>query len=314
MDKVPQLRNGLSALAVGILLGTFASCLALANPILPGDVLISNHTGSNVQLLDPTTSAVSTLVSVPGTPIGLAFDGSQNLYINVGNGIERYNPNTAVLTTGFFTGSGQREGLAFDPITQTLFSVSFGGNHIEQVDLSGNLVRTITIPGSGDLLGVTARNGTLIVTDFGNGNVYLSTTSSPTSFTTIGNVDPFNTYAADINAAGDIFVNDFAGSMDEFHFNGVTWVRSTFITGLSGPDNGLSIADDGSFTVSQFGANEVTIFNSDGTLRHNYPGVMSPDELTVWAPMRTTGVPEPNSLILLISGIFGLWLLARRQL
>jgi hypothetical protein len=277
-------------------------------------VLISNHTGNNVQLLDPTTGIVSTLVSVSGTPIGLAFDGSQNLYINVGSGIQRYNPNTATLDTTFFTGSGAREGLAFDPITQTLFSVSFGGNHIEQVDLNGHLIRNITIPGTTDLLGVTARNGNLIVTDLGTGNVYTSTTSNPTTFTTIGNVDPGNTYAADINAAGEIFVNDFAGLMDRFHFNGTTWVKSTFITGLSGPDNGLSIGDDGSFTVSQFNANEVTIFNSDGTLRHNYPGVISPDELTVWSPVRTVGTPEPSSFILLASGIFGLGLLARRLL
>ena len=311
---IQQLRNGLGTSALVMLLGCFGSSNALATTIVPGDVLISNHTGSNVQLLDPITGTVSTVVSVSGTPIGLAFDASQNLYINVGSGIQRYNPATNTLDTSFFTGSGQREGLAFDPMTQTLFSVSFGGNHIEQVDLNGNLVRTITIPGSTELLGVTARSGNLIVTDFGTGNVYKSTTSNPTTFTTIGNVDPGNTYAPDINAAGDVFVNDFAGVMDRFHFNGTTWVKSTFITGLSGPDNGLSIADDGSFTVSQFNANEVTIFNSDGTLRRNYPGVISPDELTVWAPGRVAMTPEPGSVILLASGIVGLCLLDRRLL
>ena len=168
---IQQLRNGIGTSALVMLLGGFGSSHALAT-ILPGDVLISNHTGDNVQLLDPGTGNVSTLVSVSSTPIGLAFDGSQNLYINVGSGIQRYNPTTNTLDTTFFSGSGQREGLAFDPVTQTLFSVSFGGNHIEQVDLSGNLVRTITIPGSTDLLGVTARGGNLIVTDLGTGNVY----------------------------------------------------------------------------------------------------------------------------------------------
>lgn len=305
---------GVLACAVGL----FGSSVLMADPIQPGDVLISNHSGSNVQLLDPTTGNVSTLVDVPGTPIGLAFDGSKNLYINVNNGIEKYDPATATLNTSFFTGSGQREGLTFDPVTKTLFSVSFGNNLIEQVDLAGNLIRTITIPGSTRVLGVTARGGVLIVTDFGNGNVYLGNTTTPTSFTTIGNVDPGNTYGADINAAGDIFVNDFAGKMDKFHFDGTSWVKSTFITGLIGPDNGLSIGDDGSFTVSQYYADEVTIFNSDGSLRKNYPGVISPDELVVFAPIRSSGggggtVPEPSSIVLLGSTLLlaGVWLRQR---
>ena len=306
--------RSIGTLSGTIFLSVFAGSLSPAATILPGDILISNHGGSNVQLLDPTTGIVSTLVSVSATPIGLAFDGSQNLYINVGTGIQKYNPNTDTLTASFFTGVGQREGLAFDTSTQDLFSVSFGANHIEQVDLAGNLVRTITIANSSDLLGVTARNGTLIVTDFSNGSVFLGNTLNPTSFTTIGTVDAGNTYAADINAAGDIFVNDFAGSMVKFHFNGTTWVKTTFISGLSGPDNGLAIGDDGSFTVSQFNANTVSIFNSDGSLRHNYTGVSSPDELTVWAPVRSGGsVPEPGSIILLSIGILGLGALNRRR-
>jgi PEP-CTERM motif len=307
--------RSIGTLSGAIFLSVFAGSLSLASTILPGDILISNHTGSNVQLLNPTTGIVSTLVSVSGTPIGLAFDGSQNLYINVGNGIQKYNPNTNTLNASFFTGVGQREGLAFDSLTQDLFSVSFGANAIEQVDLAGNLVRTINIANSSDLLGVTARDGTLIVTDYSNGNVYLGNTLNPTSFTTIGTVDPGNTYAADINAAGDIFVNDFAGSTVKFHFNGTTWVKTIFISGLNGPDNGLAIGDDGSFTISQFGANSVTVFNSDGSLRHNYTGVASPDELTVWAPVRSggTSTPEPSSILLLSIGVLGLGALKRRR-
>lgn len=294
---------------------------SFADPIQPGNILISNHGGNNIQLLDPTTGTVTTLLSVSSTPIGLAFDGSNNLYINVDQGIQVYNPTTATLNTSFFTGIGQREGLAFDSVTQNLFSVSYGANRLEQVDLSGHLVRTITIPGSQTLLGVTARGGKLIVTDLDNGNIYLATTTNPTVFTTIGVASASSTYGVDIDSSGDIFVNDFNGLMDKFHFNGSTWTKSIFINTLNTPANGLSIGDDGSFTISQFGANTVSIFNSDGTLRHNYTGVDSPDELVVFAPIRSSGggpstspVPEPGSITLLASGLIGLGAMVRGKL
>src|ERR1017187_6290503 len=70
------------------------SSTAAAQVIQPGDVLISNHGGSNVQQLRPSTGVVTTLVSVAGTPIGLAFDTNGKLYINVNNGIDKYDPTT----------------------------------------------------------------------------------------------------------------------------------------------------------------------------------------------------------------------------
>jgi hypothetical protein len=301
-----------TAIAVALAISLPSSARAFA--LTAGDILISNHTGDNVQLLDPTTGIVSTITTVPNTPIGLAFDTSFNLYINLGDGIDKLDKNTNVLTT-LFTGNGQREGLTFDPVTNHLFSVSYGSNLIEEVDLSGNLIRTITIPGTSDVLGISARFGTLVVTDYAGGGVYVGTTTGST-FTKIGTVDPGNTYGTDINAAGDIFVNDFAGQMDEFTPSGGGYTESTFITGLSGPDNGLSIGDDGSFTISQFDINTVSVYNSDGTLRRNYPGVTSPDELVVFAPERqnpTPSIPEPGSLTLFSAGLLGLAAMCRRK-
>src|SRR5713226_5005409 len=88
---------------------------ALAFTLNPGDVLISNHTGNNVQRLEPSTGAVTSLVSITNTPIGLAFDTAFNLYVNSGNGILKVDKNTNAVTT-LFTGVGQREGLTFDPV------------------------------------------------------------------------------------------------------------------------------------------------------------------------------------------------------
>lgn len=292
---------------------------ALAASILPGDILISNHGGDNVQLLDPTTSSVSTLVTVPGTPIGLAFDSTGNLYINVTNGIEMYNPVTNTLNTTFFTGSGQREGLTYDPVTNHLFSVSFGGNHIEEVDLAGNLVRNITIPGTGALLGISARGGNLAVTDFDTGDIFVGTTTGST-FKQIGTATAGNTYAADFDSSGNVYVNDFATGQTVRFANlggGNYGPKTTFISGLSNPDNGLSIGDDGSLTISEFGADAISVWNSDGTLRKRYFGIADPDELVVDAPIRSSGggtpVPEPSTILLLSTGLVALGSLQRRR-
>jgi streptogramin lyase len=314
--KVIKFKLGSAIFGAALLVPTLSWGFVLTT----GEILISNHGGSNVQTLDPTTGIVSTLITVPGTPIGLAFDTSFNLYINVGNGIMKLDKNTNALTT-LFTGVGQREGLAFDTKTGHLFSVSFGSNRIEEVGLAGNLVRTITIPGSTQLLGITARNGTLVVTDYGAGKTYLSTDGGNT-FGFVGSTSPSNTYAADIDSHGDIYVNDFAlGKTVEFiPLGGGLYSHLDFITGLGSPANGLSIGDDGSLTISEFGAGAISIWNSDGTLRKRFPGVESPDELVVFAPIRQGGggggVPEPATLVLFGSGFVALvgfrWLKSQR--
>src|SRR5262249_3957510 len=104
----------------------------------------------------------------------------------------------------------------------------------------------------------------------------------------IGTLSPGNTYAPDIDAAGNIYVNVFDQGKT-VKFSSGTFVLSDFITGLSAPANGLSIGDDGSLTISEFGANAVSIWNSDGTLRNRLFGVLFPDELVVFAPSRIGG-------------------------
>lgn len=277
-----------------------------------GDILISDHGSRNIQHLDISTGTVTTLATTPSTPIGLAFDTNYNLYINNGTGIHKLDRATDTLTP-FFTGVGQREGLTFDPTTGHFFSVSFGGNRIEEVDLAGNLVRTITIPSTSALLGISVRGNQLVVSDYGTGKIFLGTTTG-SSFTHIGTLSANNTYAVDIDAAGNIYANDFAlGKMVQFSLVGGSWVATDYITGLVNPANGLSIGDDGSFTISEYGLNAVSVWNSDGTFRQRFTGISNPDELVVFAPQRQNPIPEPATLALLGGGLISLVGLRRRR-
>jgi YD repeat-containing protein len=309
LEKAVRMKRSILTVGVLVLLAWGAApSRSLADLILdPGDILISNHTGNNVQRLQP-NGTVTTLVTIGATPIGLTFDNSGNLYINANNGILKVDKTTSAVSS-FFTGVGQREGLTFSPVNKHLYSASFGGGRIEEVDLAGNLVRSIAIAGAGSEIGVATRGNNLIVSDFSSGNVYLGTLSGNT-FQLVGNVDPGNTYAVAMDAAGNIYANDFAqGRVVKFTPGGGGFVASNFITGLNEPANGLSIGDDGSFTISEFGANAVSVWNSDGTLRHRFFGIQSPDELVVYAPLSSgiiVSTPEPGTLTLVGLGVVGL--------
>ena len=81
-----------------------------------GDILISNHGGSNIQRLEPGSGTVTSLTNIAGTPIGLAFDTNFNLYINSGPNIFKFDKVTNAITTLFVSGVGTAEGLTFDQV------------------------------------------------------------------------------------------------------------------------------------------------------------------------------------------------------
>ena len=293
---------------------TLASVASADLGLNPGDILISNHGGNNVQRLQP-DGTVTTLTTLPGTPTGLTFDANSNLYINLeGGSIYKLDAATDTLSQ-IITNLPSREGLAYDPTSNHLFSASFGGGTIDELTTSGALLRSISVPGLSNPVGVSVRGGTLLFTDNGTGHIFKGTTTGST-FTQIGSVSAGNGYAVDIDTSGNIYANDFnLNKTVKFTLSGSSYTPSDFITGLNNPANGLSIGDDGSFTIDEYSANAIDTFNSDGSLRHHFTGIANPDELVVFAPIRQAGgVPEPGSVALLVGmAVGGASILRRRR-
>lgn len=162
-------------------------------------VLVSSYAGGTVYKVNITTGAVSSFIT--GTtsthPQGIVF-ADNNLFLNLGSGIEQLNPTTGALINSNITNKNL-DGLTYDPKTGFLFATSgtTGGDSILQINPTTLAEKTLAISGAGvpsslNLDGIEAiGNGNLIIADY-NGNSmleYATGTTSTTVLTSAAGID-----------------------------------------------------------------------------------------------------------------------------
>lgn len=277
--------------------------LALATSAAQAAVLVVS-TGYRVEQFDSVSGAdLGTLATLPGQAMGLAFDGSGNLYAAsrtapVGT-IYKIAPGGAVST--FATGFANATGLAFDGSGNLYLADTSpqGDGEIYKITTSG----TVSLFAGGASAGLSSPFG--LAFDSG-GNLFAACFGSNTirKITPGGTVSTFahqpNAIGLAFDTVGNLYAGDYDGKITKFTLSGV---GSTFADQGSISTNGIAFDADGNlFTVSG-GPGKINKIAPDGTVSTlaNTGGLFI-----------AVATPEPSSLALLSIGL-GLTLLSRRH-
>jgi streptogramin lyase len=140
-------------------------------------MLVSEFGSGNIDRINLTTLAITTLLSPGGNPEGLAYDGTRlfaNLGLRYGGPTGKYvaeiNPVTgAILATS--PGLNDLDGLTYDPYSGLLYASSYFGNTVYSID-PNNLANVQDVLGSGG--GIPRPDG---ITGDGAGNLFIASST-----------------------------------------------------------------------------------------------------------------------------------------
>jgi sugar lactone lactonase YvrE len=232
-----------------------------------GNLFVASQNGNTVTKFAPDGTSSPFLDKTAGVmgPQGLAFDGAGNLYVANNDSIVREYDSKGNLVQAIAT-DGSPFGIAFDA-KGNLFVATFKGV-LDEFMFTGQGVTKVKFAGAGDVpFGVAVDK---------NGIVYVSDNSA----STISKLDPSNPN------------NTFMPFIDN-------------TTGLNKPQ-GLAFDAAGNLYVANQGggSGNVLEFSSAGKLlgpvtENNKDGV------TIKTPIYLAFVPEPPSLVLLVTGLIG---------
>lgn len=290
---------------------------AVSAPFVVGDIFASTSSG-NVQHYDAGGTLLETLNNGVGSfTTGSAFDNSGNLYLtNFGNSsISKFaGPGDPHTRTSFGSGYSSPESIVFLANGHVL--VGNVGNGIREFDASGTFVKTV-LNGRVDWFDVGADQDTILYTQEGNQIRKASISGGAAQATSVfANVGDF---ALRILADGTVLV---AANANVVHLSSTGTVLTTYdVAGVDAffalnlDPNGTSFltASVQNSNIYRFdisgGAPTQTI--STGCGGSCLFGLSLFGEITVANP--PGNIPEPATLGLVASSLFGLWFARRRK-
>jgi sugar lactone lactonase YvrE len=292
--------NGAYKVAYLVFAALFGSCFK------PPPALADNLYVSTGNIYEFDSSGNESLFANSGLnyPLGLALDGSGNLYVaNAGNNtIEEFN-SSGVGSVFATSGLDYPVGLAFDS-SGNLYVANAGNNTIEEFNSNGTGSVFATASSGLDLPGGLAFDS--------SGNLYVANENTVEEFNTNGVGSVFATAASGINNPyglafydGNLYVAN-GGSADILKIkpDGTSSVFTS--TNLVSEPIGLTFDSSGNLYVGNNGDADILKVNSSGNVSVFASGLGD-------ARFLADQVPEPSSLLLLGLAAVSLWPLLKRN-
>lgn len=220
-----------------------------AGPTRTGTLTVAGQTltviqaGSTYLPANPTIALAGAGLS---TPLGIAVDGSGNVYVadSANNRIAKWSPANQALTTLVSAGLKSPSGVAVDS-SGNLIIADAGNLSVKKWTASTQSVTTLVGSGLSGILGVAVdAAGNVYIGDAGNHVVKLWTASTQT-VTTIINKTVVGPLALSLDASGNLYIADNL-THSIYKWTAATQVLTTLVSGLNSP---RGVAVDGSGNV-----------------------------------------------------------------
>lgn len=246
--------------------------LLVAASASAAELLVSDRATSRILAFDAASGALTRVVSdspLLSEPTGLALGPGGFLYVaNLQSDVVKVDPATGAASV-FAAGTAGAGGIAYEPLSSTLFVSEFGqfdGDEVFQFDAAGGLLRTVTTtpPMPTGRTGMTFDGaGNLYVGSFANDQTF---SGSVLKFDAAANYSPAGTFAAGsglagangmaFDAAGDLYVTGLLGQqVVKYDVEQGAVVGGAAVGGPIAYPSGVLVLDGGDLLVTSLGNN-----------------------------------------------------------
>ncbi len=296
------------------LLTHIISAPAFGGPFLPGEILVNDVDGANIQRYGADGTLLQTYTGTGAEWIGAALTPDGNLvtsYRMPSANVDIFSPSGSLLTT-FSAGAGQTNDISI--FSNGTLAVNFlRSNTVQFFSQSGTLLKSVTLPGADNpSYSVIGADDVLYVNSYD----WLSPSIPPTVYKVSSSGVVLGSFTL-TSPAGDMAISPIDGTLwigdwgngNLYHYaTDGTQIGTAISTGLNGGLDGLAFAPDGLSlyaTLPDDHSIHQLSLTGESLGEIPIPGVGTPGALVV------VPTPEPTATLLLAGG--GLAMLLKRR-